>query len=93
MCRCVLLQHIDSIVEFMVSDPEDDCLNNERNGWTTPNPLHQAEQLAFYCGTRSTTSRQLTIKCGSAIAGIRTSPSALDNAVVNKKRAKTTDLR
>lgn len=40
MRRCVLFQHIDIIIEFMVSDPEDDCLDEECNGWTSPNPLY-----------------------------------------------------
>lgn len=96
LVRRLLFQHVHVVVELMVPDPKDDGLDKEGNGWTSPNPLHDTNEISkrFSHLTFSTFfSDQLTIKCGSTMAGMRISPRALDRAVVNKNRDMTTDLR
>lgn len=80
----------------MVPNPKDDGLGEKGNGWTSPNPLHDTNAVSKLLSRLSFSIfslSQLTIRCGSTMAGMRISPRALDRAVVNKNRDMTTDLR
>jgi hypothetical protein len=87
------------LIEVVMAPPEDSCLRNKSDGWTGPHPLqyryvsscnHQEEDILGE--NKFAKVKPLTIRCGSSTTGIRSSIRALDKAVVNRKKAITSDF-